>query len=267
MEQFEQFIQLQKKIQKGLKPLIQAQEKLQKSLEPLTRLHEQIQKNLKPFQRFAEQIAKLTKEAKLEKQILLETGWWFTPSLLELPAGQISSAFHKYKSKQKNAITNLFVSVYQKDSCKYLKSVIHNWGKNIYFKPWIGIIKNAFGAHSQKKYSLSVPVLLITAEGIAKKYCKNKRIFKRNMRSKGGKKIKKALEIVKTSNKSLSLEILFTAIDNQIFKDTHKLKSNPRGYRHFLNRHAIMHGETTEYGTPKNSLRCFMLLDVLSILK
>lgn len=266
MQQFEHFIQAQKKIQKSLEPLIRAQKELQKSLEPL-RLYERIQKKMNSLQRFIKQIEKLVEEAKLEKEILLKTGWWFTPSLLELPASQISSAFYKYKDGQKNAITNFFIEVYQGENCKYLKSVIRNWKKNIYFKPWIEIIKDAFRAHNQKKYSLSVPVLLLIAEGIASKYCKDKKVLEEAIKSKGGKKIKKALEIAEINDKNLSLEILFTAIDDRIFNYTGKVKSEARGYRHFLNRHAIMHGETAKYGTLKNSLQCFMLLDVLSILK
>jgi len=63
------------------------------------------------------------------------------------------------------------------------------------------------------------------------------------------------------------LDCLENAIDETIFNDTDTLKSEKLLYKNILSRHAIMHGLKKNYGTLKNSLQGFMLLDCLSVLK
>ena len=164
----------------------------------------------------------------------------------------------------------MFFSIYQKENCKYLGSTAQGWRQNPYFKRWRKVIDEALDSHIYKKYSVSTPALLLTAEGIATDYCKKKNIFDKTIKPSGNKKI--ALEQASKEKRELLLtdffmQPLFSIIDNKIFEKTDKLDSSIiRGYEHFLNRHAIMHGKSNKYGSPKNSLQCFLILDVLSLL-
>ncbi len=225
---------------------------------------------------FSAKIQEIVKAKKIQNEAMQDSGWWFTPSLMELPADEFINPFKKYKNGDTKAITNFFVSTYQKNKCQYLQYTANQWQKNHHFKPWQKQLNEAIKAHANKDYNLSVPVTLLVAEGIAKNYCKNKNIIiGRKNRSRGNKKMTLALDGARLSDSGISkeldileIDLFFIAIDERIYKSTESItKSKSRGYRHFLNRHAILHGETKNYGTMKNSLQSFMLLDVLSLLK
>lgn len=230
----------------------------------------QILQQQKEFQKSADCFARIIQEKMLKNEVMLQSGWWFTPSLLKnLPASQISEPLRAYSEGDKGAITRLFMTVYHRNEFQYLDYTVGGWSKNKLFAPWMKIIKDALEAHREKKYSLSVPALLLSSEGIATDYCKRKGIFAAKMRSNGGKKIKAAIDRkqkIDPSLKIFALDLLFEAIDNRLYQHTNKLRKPRASYRHFLNRHAVLHGLTHTYDSPKNSLQCFMLLDVLSLL-
>lgn len=226
---------------------------------------------LKELQEFVRKINEAVEYKKIEKTVILKSGWWFTPSVMEIPAGQLGDAIKKYNNGETGALTRLFISVYQSNNCEYLLGVVEGWQKNNFFKSWKKHIEQAFIAHKNKQYNLSIPILLIIAEGITKYYCRDKGI--KPSRSKGNENIKNTLENTKLSNEQvrhsfemLEIDWFFEIIDKTIYKDTGSIK-NKRGFRYVLNRHAVLHGEAVNYGTQKNSLQGFMLLDVLSLLK
>jgi hypothetical protein len=226
---------------------------------------------LKELQDFTEKVSEAFRYKKTKRNVILKSGWWITPSIMQIPYGQFSEAIEKYEQGDNRAMTSLFASVYQGNNCKYLSRVIREWQKNKYFKPWKQHLEQSLNAHIRKEYSLSIPVLLLVAEGIAKNYCKDKKIpFNW---SKGNDKITKALKKAGHSDKEvddnlymLEIDLFFASIDDKIYQKTSLLKKN-RGFRYILNRHAVLHGLTSKYGTQKNSLQGFMLLDMLSLLK
>ncbi|KKP67785.1 MAG: hypothetical protein UR66_C0010G0023 [Candidatus Moranbacteria bacterium GW2011_GWE1_35_17] len=226
---------------------------------------------IKELQDFTEEVAKAFKYKKQRRDVILKSGWWLTPSIMRIPAGLLTQAFTDYDKVGKIAITRLFVSVYEGKKCRYLVEVIREWQKNKYFRPWESHLEQALNAHIKGEYNLSIPVLLLVAEGIAKNYCKDKKISFNW--AKGNDKITKALEKAGYDDEEieknlymLEIDLFFASIDDKIYQNTSLLKKT-RGFRYILNRHAVLHGITSEYGTRKNSLQGFMLLDVLSLLK
>jgi hypothetical protein len=211
---------------------------------------------------------------------MIESGWWLTPSLMELPVEYIDSAVQQYDNGDKKAISELFKAVYQNDNCKYLREVVSGWEVNPYFKSWMTIINDALEAHINGKYTLSIPALLIGSSGIARDYCKEnvKEDKERNKdRSKDGEIIKEALKFRREEFKEDDLrfflsdwfleDLFFRAIDEFIYGDTNNLERKGISPENILNRHAIFHGINKNYATCENSIRGFMLLDILSLLK
>jgi len=227
------------------------------------------------------------------KNISEETGWWITPSLLEyykdFDLKTIFQKINEYNNVNNDTITDMYIKVYLSNNFKYLKNVVKNWGNNSLFKPWMHIINDALYAHCKQKYNLSIPSLLLVSEGIATDYCKKHKININYIESNANKKIELALskdyynkyikkynemnfeninELIKNATEfSLILYGLFSAINNIIYSNTKKFESNNLSFEFNLNRHAIFHGITKDYGTLINSLKCFMLLDSLSILE
>jgi len=201
---------------------------------------------------------------------MLKSGWWLTSSLMDLPANWVSRAVYNYQKGSKVAITNLFRKIYQRENCKNLESVVIHWRKNKLFSPWQSHITDALNAHKNKKYTLSVPVLLLVAEGIATDFCKKSDVHKRSDRSNGGEKIKKAVRQKYTQFSHLlpsNLYLLESAINTTIYQDTNHIKIKKRLRINILNRRAVLHGLKKNYGTMKISLQALILLDVLSELK
>ena len=269
-----QLEQIQRQLIISLKPALNFQKQLNKNLKPILEFQ---QNYYNQFKCLADSVLKTLsfikeyeKVKKSEKDAFLNNGWWLSPSMMGAPAIWISQAANNYKNGNKTAIFSLFRKVYQTKKCKNLKIIIEEWNKNSFFKSSMSIIDEALDAHKNKQYRLSVPALLLTAEGIATDYCKKKKLSFQNIKSKGGQKIKLALKDQQLYNASIwftELDCLENAINERIFNNTDNLKRQKLLSKNILSRHAIMHGLKRNYGTMKNSLQCFMLLDCLSILK
>jgi len=122
----------------------------------------------------------------------------------------------------------------------------------------LGIITDAVEAHKGGKYSLSVPVLLAQADGIAYESI-HTFLFMGNPR----KKFEKFLSTLGPLGPESTLEILVSPLRpckpsgkkaKMLFSGTNKGHAN---------RHKILHGMDTDYATKANSLRALLLVDYL----
>ncbi|MCK4255695.1 hypothetical protein KAX35_02310 [candidate division WOR-3 bacterium] len=220
------------------------------------------------FQEFIKKVEERIPEGEeILKRVMSEPGYWYTPSFMEIPMVDILEAYNNYLKGNKSAMTNFFKRVYHKNNYWFLRKTVNGWNKNTFFQSRMRIIVDALDAHCSKKYTLSIPALLLVVEGIATDYCKKAGIDI-TKKTPAKKKIQKALEDKrsKTELNILFLDLFFYHIEEVIYKNTEELKKAKFMYKSFLNRHAVLHGIQKNYDTTKNSLQCFMLLDVLSLL-
>ncbi len=284
MQQMNKIVhQMKKEMQKALGPILEQQvrenQKIALAMQSLNKMIHQMQKEmqkalvpiLEEQRQFAEFVKKIKEQDNNLREAMLKSGWWLTPSLMRVPA-RLLQAVNDYQNGNKTAITNLFRKIYQRENCKNLESVVISWKKNKLFSPWQNHIADALDSHKDKKYTLSVPVLLLVAEGIATDFCKKVGIYEKRDMSRGGEKIKKAVQKYYGKSRGLLLllelsllELLINAIDTTIYQKTDLIKK--KLHTNILNRHAVLHGLKKNYGTMKTSLQAFMLLDVLSKLK
>ena len=109
------------------------------------------------------------------------------------------------------------------------------------------LISNAFQAHKNKLYDLSVPIFLIQAEGIIRDK------FEASVYSKAPehqKKIQKALDHVGNGGFGSTF---FTSLVSPL--PLSASTNSPSFKKTDLNRHAILHGLDSEYGNEINSLK------------
>lgn len=108
------------------------------------------------------------------------------------------------------------------------------------------IFKDSFNAHRQEQYTLSIPIFLAQAEGISFDAFKCSPYATKNR-----KKFENSPHFATLKEDPLCLPLLKN--------DTIKASSTmvPPGA---LNRHAILHGASTEYPTKLNSLKAISLL-------
>jgi len=124
------------------------------------------------------------------------------------------------------------------------------------------IIRDSLWAHQNKKYTLSIPALLPIMEGIATDYCKLKRL--EIPESGTVNKVKETIKLLESQGEKYTAEILLGFVENQLYIHTSRLKISKN--KKLLNRHGILHGYYSGYPDATRSLKCFMVLDVLSLL-
>ena len=116
------------------------------------------------------------------------------------------------------------------------------------------IMADAFAAHREGRYPLSIPVLLAQADGV---------IHDKHRRQLFSKKSSANLQEVLDKLPDDDTRVIFMAafyVDIPLTQNTNKLPANFDG----LNRHAVLHGTDPNYGTEVNSLRAVSVLNMAS---
>ncbi len=173
--------------------------------------------------------------------VLVERGWYPDPWMAPIQLALLSS----YRDSEPEAIEEIMQKVFRErlDSIE-AKLVVEYPQRTL-------ILQEAFDAHRESNYNLSVPVLLAQADGIW-----HDRIAL-NLFSGGTKKAIKALaKRVKDANSLEFVRALITPDWPLVLSK----KDRPDDFSG-LNRHLVMHGEATDYGTEENSLRAVAFLN------
>lgn len=113
------------------------------------------------------------------------------------------------------------------------------------------VISDAFAAHHQQKFSLSVPVFLAQADGIAWA-CLGTTLF-------STKTIQEAEGLASGVKEGILRELFLGLMWTEwpLALPVNQRTDNFSG----LNRHQVMHGEVADYGTEENSLQAMALLN------
>ncbi len=242
--------------------ITQTIQSIQPALNILQKAYEQLEKQNELFQR-------IKKQSEKEKEAMEKSGWWMSPAMMDMPAQDIYSAAMAWHEGNTNAIDELYLDVFQENDCSYLTETVQRWfgSKNPkYFTPWTVHINAALEAHRKGNYVLTIPTLLLVAEGIAGEFCTQNKIpltYKENNR--GNVKISKALQHQQRAKETIlfsELDLMKVFLNNIMFGPT----NNEDITQNILNRHAILHGRKPDYYTVENSLKAFMILDFLSLL-
>lgn len=116
------------------------------------------------------------------------------------------------------------------------------------------ILGKAFSAHHRGDFELSVPVFLAQADGICSDRCGEK-LFGR---SRGKPRTAKYVEqVAANAFQEATLHFLSEPMPISASPDS------PDFVARSLNRHAVLHGTSTTYGTKRNSLKAISLLQYL----
>jgi hypothetical protein len=188
------------------------------------------------------QIAKIFEELPQRTQqavMLLANEGWFIDADFAL-----NSLLH-LENKTAEEIEELLVHYYEEKIEEVEKKLINK------FPERKTILTKAFYAHNEQIYELSVPVFLIQSDGICHDMTGHHYFHKRY-------ELKQYLE---------------TNLSEQVFSDYLKplkekiplsFHENDRGENfNKLNRHTILHGESTEYATKVNSLKAVSFMAYL----
>jgi hypothetical protein len=192
-----------------------------------------------------------------ESVILLAKGGWYPNHEMTIGAIQ-DCAEHIAKGEYQEAdpkMIEVFEADYQRTKMRILSEVPER----------SDVLLNAFRAHERGEFTLSVPVFLIQADGICLDTAKVQLYSKHNKKPK----IAGVLNDIATGGitdvflSPLASNIPLTADPTE--------RTGPDFPKGALNRHQVLHGEVTDYGTKANSFKTVSLFsyicDVSSSLK
>lgn len=202
----------------------------------------------------------------------VECGFWLTPSMTP---NLVSIILQKYDQRSTRAIPATIEGFYRSNNYEHLVRAVNDWSTYEYFIPRMKIFTDSLEAHISRKYTLSIPALLPHIEGIAGEILLASGFELKNdaiVMDKGAKTYPSSLfGKLKASDVTPTMYLIILSWLNYLESTLYAycdFKKYPKN-RHFpkLNRHAVLHGYQINYATRINSLRCFLALDTLSMLK
>ena len=149
------------------------------------------------------------------------------------------------------------LDTFHKDDHKLMKATIDDWWERPEFQCWEHVIDDAFWAHRNNKYTLSIPALIPVSEAIMRDVCGDEVA-----------RMSKLPEQIRAMVSSWS----FSAVSDEPLVAALSRFTKGKGYADPVpdseverwNRHQILHGRDPKYNTDLNSLRLFILLDELN---
>lgn len=175
--------------------------------------------------------------------MLLSKYGWYISSCFPLSAIiELNSCCEKGDIEK---VDDFFVDYYESEMFKIEKRLVNKRNNRK------SIISEGVLSHKEEKYYASTLIFLSTADGLCESF-----LFK----TKDNKKelVDFLLSVNHTDDISYSLKPITTRSNIDVYhKSKDRLKSS-------LNRHEVMHGISTDYGTKVNSLKAFSLLSYVS---
>lgn len=289
MDEFQKFVeahikhisafsdQFNKEYEKLTEPLKKICNQFEESMAPFKKMQDQFLNlpkfvdtfsnffNLDYLNKLRERINDIEREEEEIKDVLTNSQWLISPALLNLDKSELFDAINNYKINR-FSLFHLIKKTFRDRGFSYLKETTKNWFNNDYFLKRKKILTHALMAHMYGYYTLSIPIFLAQAEGIAGDYCQKHRIS--HKKYSGASKIKNSLKRRNQINNLDHPEILIYLLEEMLFAHTDVIKSKYKRRANFiLNRHSILHGISTNYASEENSYRCILFLDVLAELK
>ncbi|MBU5485974.1 hypothetical protein KQI86_16760 [Clostridium sp. MSJ-11] len=202
-------------------------------------------------------------------------GWYFY-NLMDYTIRGLGDIYDLINSDLKNnkeeyieTIDDFMNEVVEENSEKIINNLID------VFPERFEIIQDAYNAHKQKLYTLSIPTMLTQIEGISREIL-GESIYSK-IRRKSEPKTKQSLEkIFKENNIDKNKEDLWYAINYYPLEILHSLVINTDNINCYyeknkiystFNRHGVIHGLDIKYNNKTNSNKCIAILGYLYNLK
>ena len=194
---------------------------------------------------------------------------WLAPSMSEELVGKI---VHLFEANAGSGTVHSMVSrYYARENWCRLEEILERCQNNSLFKSRIKLIEEAFRAHREGLYNLTVTVLLVHLEGIAADYVKKHKLLP----IVGGKTRQIILAALNDTPYSLfdvrtyaGVRSLIAYVEDSMYASVDFDKEHVRlqGENRLMG-HAVRHGRQVAFGSRMNSLRMFLIIDVMTLLE
>lgn len=234
------------------------QKQLQELLQPfqaardwLKTFHEQQREQFNQWRslldNFSRQIQELPERLRAQLAVLMDRGWCLDP---EMPHTWSVGLVEAFESGEEAEAQKWLISYFRNRLEKIEEAMVKRHPERA------AILADAFAAHRERRYGLSIPVMLAQAEGMVQD--KHKRqLFSRKARLN----LKEVLASLPDDDSRGIFMAAFCA-DIPLTRHTDLLPAGFDG----LNRHSVLHGTDPNYGTEVNGLRAVSILNLASFI-
>ncbi len=221
---------------------------------PVTKLQEIARQTHKLFSPIIEQQKKLQEKIFIElplktREAVIELGnhgWFLDLEMIPSEVFELKDVFIAGDDKEAEST---LVEHFKGRLSEIEKSIINK------FPHRKKILMAAFRAHKRMEYELSIPVLLTQADGICFDVIKTDLFGKHNNKPKTANHVK---QYVSSALDEALLQSLMQKLPISASKKERDDDFNE------LNRHAVLHGESFDYGTEVNSFKAISLINYVS---
>lgn len=198
---------------------------------------------------FSESLAKTSKRMAADAEAtilqLAQRGWYFSPTLTMRQTHFVLTVFDQGAFRKAD---RMLIDHYTKHTSRFERDICKAYPHRA------SVVRQAFWAHRRRKYSLAVPVLLAQADGICLEHL-NAQLFQRR---KKRPTTADAVAALGPTAAAFLAPLMTTIPITASSQERATLRPDE------LNRHAILHGEETRYGTKVNSAKAISLVTYLS---
>ena len=244
----------------NLAPILQ----MKRAMEPMLEISRRMKRAMEPVRRAW---IKLPEQTRRVQGYLANRGWWLP--FVDLPvmaAAELARMIDEGRHDQVELELRSFASSRMQQTARKLETL---WPQR-----W-RILADAFDAHRQGRYTLSVPAMLIQADGISQELLGAPLFGKEAGAPKTKRALTRTLQRIRVAGRPLGLSsILDMCLDplrtvcslgeNTAERDRRRAQDPRYGP---LNRHAVLHGLDVGYDSEANGLRAILVLDYLASLK
>lgn len=226
-------------------PIVSAGKALEAAFAPLGEQFKALQTSIAPLlQSLSQSFEKLPPQIRDALMTLADNGWYASPDLSIPAMFRLAEAF-----------TPENVAAANEALCDYFESELDAVESHLVSQlpERSRLLAAAFAAHRRSEYALSIPVFLAQADGICQK------ITGEQLYSKDRSGTPKLADLLITPDTPLFTKSMLAPIIEPA-----PITANARARQqlpdNILNRHAVLHGESTDYDTRLNSCRSISLL-------
>lgn len=188
-------------------------------------------------------------------RILVEYGWWVLERDFTGPMQR--ELLRLGREKNRKGIDRYLVGIFSESNCFRIEAKINAWFELPYLAKRQHIVTDCLWAHRQRRYSLTVPCLMPMIDGLFRVFDK---VWPSHLNQK-----KSVIKSATFANAYRQGEqdfwgAPFTQRIGEMFQGFDFGTGTPGST---LNRHAILHGESADYGIESNSIKLFLAIDTI----
>lgn len=244
LKQFQlQVAQTATAVAQGLSQFRQGMQQAAALIRPMVEVVASIQESIGPFfVELSRALAQLPVRTRESLATLAQHGWYLDPEMTLPGIAEVVAGFAQGQVTEANDELTAYFDQRRETILTTLCTA---------FPQRATVFTSAFEAHAAGKYELSIPVLLAQADGICLELTGVQLYSKRD----GKTRVSEAVATFDVDGFTAALLHPLT----EVFPITFSAKERV-GRSNILNRHAILHGESVDYGTHINGCKAISLL-------